>query len=154
MGREHCKKNSEACLRVAEQMSVMYNWACRETRALGFSHSASERLAQLLLEWSDKNEKDTTAKRVKLGFTLEEILQMIGTAREAVAQLFTDFKRHRDCAGQGLDATDPQPGGAESIVGPLPPGKSVSGMRQRRLSNASRNVALIKTIPGSKTSRL
>ena len=39
---------------MAEQLSDKYNTACREIRSLGLSHSAGEKLAKLLLEWSMK----------------------------------------------------------------------------------------------------
>ena len=52
------KQHSDACLRVAEQLSAKYNSACREIRALGLSHSVMQKLANLLLEWSAKDEQD------------------------------------------------------------------------------------------------
>jgi CRP/FNR family cyclic AMP-dependent transcriptional regulator len=48
-------EHSEACFRVAEQLSEKYNSACHEIRSLGLSHSAEEKLAKLLLDWSSKN---------------------------------------------------------------------------------------------------
>jgi hypothetical protein len=46
------KDDVEACFKVAEQLSEKYHNACKEVRALGLSHSAAEKLAKLLLEWS------------------------------------------------------------------------------------------------------
>jgi CRP/FNR family transcriptional regulator, cyclic AMP receptor protein len=90
------KEHSDACLRVAEQLSDKYNSACREIRALGLSHSAAEKLAKLLLEWSTKNgEASRTEPRLKLALTHEEIAQMIGTSRETVTRLFADLKRRQ-----------------------------------------------------------
>ena len=56
------KEHSDACLRVAEQLSDKYNSACREVRALGLSHSASEKVAKLLLDWSTKNGEATKSE--------------------------------------------------------------------------------------------
>ena len=96
------KENGEACLRVAEQLSVIYNSACREIRALGLSHSAAEKLAKLLLDWSTKNGESAKAEpRVKLALTHEEIGQMIGTSRETVTRLFADFKRRKIVQANG-----------------------------------------------------
>ena len=50
-------ENSEACLRVAEQLSEKYNSACREIRSLALSHSAAEKLAKLLLDWCARTVK-------------------------------------------------------------------------------------------------
>src|SRR5579864_1770855 len=90
------REHSEVCLRVAEQLSDKYNSACREIRALGLSHSASEKLAKLLLEWSSRNgEAVKSEPRLKLALTHEEIAQMIGTSRETVTRLFADLKKRQ-----------------------------------------------------------
>jgi len=90
------RENSDACLRVAEQLSEKYNSACREIRSLGLSHSAAEKLAKLLLEWSAKNgEAAKTEPRLKMALTHEEIAQMIGTSRETVTRLFADLKKRQ-----------------------------------------------------------
>ncbi len=90
------REHSDACFRVAEQLSDKYNAACHEIRSLGLSHSAAEKLAKLLLEWSSKNgEAQKQEPRLKLALTHEEIAQMIGTSRETVTRLFADFKKRQ-----------------------------------------------------------
>jgi len=96
------KAHREACFKVAEVLSEKYNTACHEVRALGLSHSAGEKLAKVLLEWSSKNGE--TAKqqpRLKLAITHEEIGQMIGTSRETVTRLFMDFKKRQIVEAKG-----------------------------------------------------
>jgi CRP/FNR family cyclic AMP-dependent transcriptional regulator len=96
------KEHSEACLRVAEQLSDKYNAACREIRSLGLSHSAAEKLAKLLLEWTNKNgEANKAEPRVKLALTHEEIAQMIGTSRETVTRLFAELKKKQVVQSKG-----------------------------------------------------
>ncbi|HKN24352.1 MAG TPA: Crp/Fnr family transcriptional regulator, partial [Candidatus Acidoferrum sp.] len=96
------KEHSDACLRVAEQLSAKYNSACHEIRALGLSHSAGEKLAKLLLECSAKNGEATKSEpRLKLAFTHEEIAQMIGTSRETVTRLFGDLKKRQIVQSKG-----------------------------------------------------
>jgi len=96
------KAHSEVCFKVAEQLSDKYNIACHELRTLGLSHSAGEKLAKLLLEWSSKNgEAAQQEPGLKLVVTHEEIAQMIGTSRETVTRLFTDFKKRRIVQGNG-----------------------------------------------------
>ena len=53
------KDHTEACFKVAEQLSEKYNHTCREMRSRGLSHSAGEKLARLLLDWSSKNGEDS-----------------------------------------------------------------------------------------------
>src|SRR6202051_4296670 len=83
------KDDVDACFKVAEQLGEKYHNACKEVRSLGLSHSAAEKLATLLLEWSKKNgESAKTEPRFKIRLTHEEIAQMIGTSRETVTRLF------------------------------------------------------------------
>ena len=96
------KTHPEVCFRVAEQLSEKYNTACDEVRALGLSHSAAEKLAKLLVEWSLRNgEAAKQEPRLKLAFTHHEIAQMIGTSRETVTRLFGDLKKRQIVEGKG-----------------------------------------------------
>jgi CRP/FNR family cyclic AMP-dependent transcriptional regulator len=96
------KDYPEACMRVAEQLSEKYNAACREIRALGLSHSAAEKLAKLLLDWSAKGgEGSKSEPRIKLALTHEEIAQMIGTSRETVTRLFAEMKKQEIVLAKG-----------------------------------------------------
>jgi CRP/FNR family transcriptional regulator, cyclic AMP receptor protein len=96
------KNDVEVCFKVAEQLSEKYHNACREVRSLGLSHSAAEKLAKLLLEWSSKNgEAAKLEPRLKIRLTHEEIAQMIGTSRETVTRLFADMKKHQIVQAKG-----------------------------------------------------
>jgi CRP/FNR family cyclic AMP-dependent transcriptional regulator len=90
------KEDVEVCFKVAEQLGEKYHNACKEVRSLGLSHSAAEKLATLLLEWSAKNgEAAKPEPRLKIRLTHEEIAQMIGTSRETVTRLFAELKKHQ-----------------------------------------------------------
>jgi CRP/FNR family transcriptional regulator len=66
------------------------------------SHSAGEKLAKLLLEWSSRNgESAKVEPRLKLALTHEEIAQMIGTSRETVTRLFADLKKRQIVQSKG-----------------------------------------------------
>jgi CRP/FNR family transcriptional regulator len=86
---------SEACMHTAEQLSEKYESAQREIRSLGLAHTTSEKLAKLLLGWSDTGEETPQGKRMQVLLTHEEIAQMIGTTRETVTRLLSDFKRKK-----------------------------------------------------------
>ena len=87
------KENGTACLRAAEHLSNNYHDAFDQVRSLGLSHSASEKLAKLMLAWCAKGGKDTDKGiNVKLTLTHEEIAQIIGSSRETVTRLLADFK--------------------------------------------------------------
>ena len=96
------REHADACFRVAEQLSDKYNTACREIRSLGLSHSAGEKLAKLLLEWSSRSgENSKQEPRVRLSLTHEEIAQMIGTSRETVTRLFAELKKRQIVLARG-----------------------------------------------------
>jgi len=81
------KDHKEVALRVAEQLSCNYYTAHEEIRILGLTNSPSKKLAKLLLSWWTK----TT--QVKLTLTREEIAEIIGTTRETVSRLFSEFTK-------------------------------------------------------------
>jgi CRP/FNR family transcriptional regulator len=88
------REYGEVALRVAEQLSRNYYTAYQGIRTLGLSSSPSERLAKLLLEWSN-TAANGDSLQVKVTLTHEEIGEMIGTTRETVTRLFSEFKRRQ-----------------------------------------------------------
>jgi CRP/FNR family cyclic AMP-dependent transcriptional regulator len=87
------RENGEIALRVAEQLSRNYYSAFEEVRMLGLASSPSEKLAKLLLSWSADAAKSADPSHIKLTLTHEEIAEMIGTTRETVSRLFSEFKK-------------------------------------------------------------
>jgi CRP/FNR family transcriptional regulator len=96
------KEHSDVCLQVAVQLSENYNTACREIKSLGLAHSATEKLAKLLLDWSARNGEAAKAEpRVTLGLTHDEMAQVIGTSRETVTRLLADLKKRQVVQSKG-----------------------------------------------------
>jgi CRP/FNR family transcriptional regulator len=88
--------SSEACMHTAQQLSEKYHSAQREIRTLGLAQTTSEKLAKLILDWCELNGEPTPKGiRLKVLLTHEEIAQMIGTTRETVTRLLSDFKRKK-----------------------------------------------------------
>jgi CRP/FNR family transcriptional regulator, cyclic AMP receptor protein len=85
----------EACMHTAEQLSEKYQSAQREIRSLGLSQTTSEKLAKLLLGWAARGEETPKGTRVTVLLTHEEIAQMIGTTRETVTRIMSDFKKKK-----------------------------------------------------------
>jgi CRP/FNR family cyclic AMP-dependent transcriptional regulator len=85
----------EACLHTAQQLSEKYESAQREIRTLGLAQSTSEKLAKLILGWISGGEVTEQGTRLQVLLTHEEIAQMIGTTRETVTRLLSDFKRRK-----------------------------------------------------------
>jgi CRP/FNR family transcriptional regulator, cyclic AMP receptor protein len=87
------REHGEVAVRVAEQLSRNYYAAYEEIRTLGLSSSPSERLAKLLLSWAAEAPGSGDPQHLRLTLTHEEIGEMIGTTRETVSRLFSDFKK-------------------------------------------------------------
>jgi CRP/FNR family cyclic AMP-dependent transcriptional regulator len=85
------RENGEVAVRVAEQLSRNYYSAYEEIRTLGLTSSPGEKFAKLLLSWESGKSKDQA--HIRLTLTHEEIAEMIGTTRETVSRLFSDFKK-------------------------------------------------------------
>jgi CRP/FNR family cyclic AMP-dependent transcriptional regulator len=89
---ETLTRNPQAALSVAHQACAIYKDACRQVSLLGLCRSASERLAQFLLNWTaPRIYRD--APSVWLGLTHEEISQIAGTTRETVTRTLIDFRK-------------------------------------------------------------
>src|SRR5262249_40948240 len=87
------QEHGEVALRVAQQLSSNYYAAYEEIRTLGLTTSPSEKFARLLLSWVANGEQTNAAPQLRLTLTHEEIAEMIGTTRETVSRLFSDFKK-------------------------------------------------------------
>jgi len=88
--------SAEACMHTAQQLSEKYHAAQREIRSLGLSQTTGEKLAKLILDWCHGNGEETPRGiRLKVLLTHEEIAQMIGTTRETITRLLSDFKRRK-----------------------------------------------------------
>jgi CRP/FNR family transcriptional regulator len=87
------KEFPDVAVRVAQQLSRNYYTAYEEIRTLGLAASPSEKFAKLLLSWTTKGTQDDGSSQVKLTLTHEEIAEIIGTTRETVSRLFSEFKK-------------------------------------------------------------
>jgi CRP/FNR family transcriptional regulator len=89
------REHGEVAVRVAEQLSRNYYTAFEEIRTLGLTSSPSEKFAKLLMQWTAENKSSARPDQFRLTLTHEEIAEMIGTSRETVSRLFSDFKKRQ-----------------------------------------------------------
>jgi CRP/FNR family cyclic AMP-dependent transcriptional regulator len=95
----------EACMHTAQQLSEKYHFAQREIRSLGLSQTTGEKLARLILDWCERDgDKTPRGIRLQVLLTHEEIAQMIGTTRETVTRILSDWRRKEviDIKGSNL----------------------------------------------------
>ena len=109
-------KHPEASQNVVKQMSSQYRGACEQLHAIGLSASAQEKLARLLLTWSEGIQQTKEGTRIKLPLTHEEIAEFIGTTRETVTRTLNDFKVRHLVAIQGSTLMIPSRAALESFA--------------------------------------
>jgi CRP/FNR family transcriptional regulator, cyclic AMP receptor protein len=110
------REHGEAALRVAQELSETYQSAFAEMRTIGLSHSAREKLARFVLDWSAHHAPENGAIKFNLTLTHEEIAQMIGASRETVTRLFADFKRKNLLQIKGSSVTIKDRLGIEQLL--------------------------------------
>jgi CRP/FNR family transcriptional regulator len=100
-------RHPEVYLAVTEELSRHMTMACEQLRTVGLSSSAPEKLARLLLEWSDSGQSTENECRLRFSLTHEEIGEFIGASRETVTRTLSAFKHRRLVAFQGSMMTIP-----------------------------------------------
>ncbi len=107
----------DACLTAAQHLSVACHNAYDTIRTIGLSHSASEKLARMLLELAAEGEATKDGVRVKLALTHEEIAQIIGTSRETVTRLLASFRKKQVAILKGSTLLIRNKAALERLVG-------------------------------------
>jgi CRP/FNR family transcriptional regulator len=107
----------DASQHAVKQMSSQYQGACEQLRTVGLSASAQERLARMLLSWSEDIHQTKDGARITLPLTHEEIAELIGTTRETVTRTLSDFKLRNLVAMHGSTIMIPNRAALESFAG-------------------------------------
>jgi CRP/FNR family transcriptional regulator len=88
------KDHADAALHAAQHLARDCADAYGVVRAIGLSHSVSERFARFLLETAADGQVKNGSVRVRLAMTHEEISQLVGTSRETITRLLSEFRRN------------------------------------------------------------
>lgn len=88
-------RHPDAYESVTREVSRSFNLACEQLRLVGLSNSVPERLASLLLHWSE------SGSRCRVALTHEQIGEFIGASRETVTRTLSIFKNRRLVAQHG-----------------------------------------------------
>src|SRR6201998_3137893 len=107
----------DACLNAAQHLSQNCQSAYEMIRSLGLSHSVSEKLARLLLEWATDGETTKEGIRIKVSLTHEEIAQLIGTSRETVTRVLGEFRDKQFAQLRGSTLLITNRGALEKLIG-------------------------------------
>jgi CRP/FNR family transcriptional regulator, cyclic AMP receptor protein len=88
------KDHADASLHATQHLARDCSDAYGVVRSIGLSHSVSERFARFLLETAVDGETSNGTVRVRLAMTHEEISQLVGTSRETITRLLSEFRRN------------------------------------------------------------
>jgi CRP/FNR family transcriptional regulator len=88
------KENADASLHAIQHLARDCSDSYGVVRTIGLSHSVSERFARFLLETSADGEVTNGTVRARLAMTHEEISQLVGTSRETITRLLSEFRKN------------------------------------------------------------
>lgn len=111
------QNHADACLNAAQHLSQTVQNAYEMIRSLGLSHSVSEKLARLLLEWATDGDPTKDGIRIKVSLTHEEIAQLIGTSRETVTRVLGEFREQHLAQLHGSTLLIQNKPGLEKLIG-------------------------------------
>ena len=101
---------------VTEELSRDYTMACEQLRTVGLSNSAPEKLARLLLEWSENGKTNDGGVHFRFPLTHGEIGEFIGASRETVTRTLSVFKSRHLVAFHGSTLTIPSKAALENLA--------------------------------------
>jgi CRP/FNR family transcriptional regulator len=101
---------------VTEELSRDYTMACEQLRTVGLSNSAPEKLARLLLEWSENGKTTECGTHFRFPLTHGEIGEFIGASRETVTRTLSVFKSRQLVAFHGSTLTIPSKTALENFA--------------------------------------
>src|SRR6266542_2200154 len=103
------QSHADLCMNAVQQLSARYHDAQREIRALSLAHNTAEKLARLLLDWCASTGRPLAdGMPLRVPYTHAEIAQMIGSTRETITRVLSDFRRGNvlEANGVGLIVRD------------------------------------------------
>lgn len=107
----------EVALRVAQHLSLELRRAYNQVARIALAPTARAKLAGLLLDWADRDAQTASkAVRFQLLLTHEEIGELIGSSRETVTRLLSDFRRRGLIQIKGSVVTLAEPNRLKSIL--------------------------------------
>jgi CRP/FNR family cyclic AMP-dependent transcriptional regulator len=101
---------------VTAELSREFTAACERLRLLGLLVTAPEKLARLLLDWSEKGQTTASGTCFRLSFTHDEIGEFIGTSRETVTRAMGVFRSRRLVTFKGSTLSIPDRAALENYT--------------------------------------
>ena len=96
------RNDGAACLAVLRSLSNDVREAHERVRLFGLSHSATGKLANVLLRWRMRDDQQPkNGIRLRFPLTHRDLAQMLGTSRETASRALKSFERKRIIQYQG-----------------------------------------------------
>jgi CRP/FNR family transcriptional regulator len=109
-------RHADAYQAMTQELGRQLTMACEQLRTLGLAASVPEKLARLLLEWSEGGQATAEGTRFRFSLTHEEIGEFIGASRETVTRTLTLFKTRRLVSFHGSTLVIPSRQALESFA--------------------------------------
>ena len=107
----------EVSVRVAQHLSVELRRAYHQVARIALASTARAKLAGLLLEWAERDDQPASPEvRFQLRMTHEEIGELVGSSRETIARILSDFRRRGLIQIEGTSITIPDRGRLEKLL--------------------------------------
>jgi CRP/FNR family transcriptional regulator len=110
-------RHPEAYKIVTEELGRQIGMACAQLRTVALSSSAPEKLARLLLDFSQSGHTTELGTRFRFSLTHEEIGEFIGTSRETVTRTLSAFKTRHLVNFKGSTLTIPSKAALATYAG-------------------------------------
>jgi len=109
-------RHPEAYQTLIGELGRQFTKACEQLRTVGLSSSAPQKLARLLLDWSEGGQASEAGARVHFALTHQEVGEFIGATRETVTRTLSEFKSRHLIAFHGSTLTIPSKIALESYA--------------------------------------
>jgi CRP/FNR family cyclic AMP-dependent transcriptional regulator len=110
------KGHGDACLQAAQHISRNCQNAYAVVRSIGVSNSVSRRVAKFLLTSATDGQVKKGVVHMKLVLTHEEIAQILGTSRESITRILSEFRKKEIVELKGSALTIHNKAGLERLV--------------------------------------
>jgi len=110
-------KYPEVYRAMLRQMSSQYFGTCQQIRNIALSASSRQKLARLLLDWSADGKETSEGTRISVPLTHEQIAECVGSTRETITRILSEFKNRHLVALRGATIVIPDRSALAAISG-------------------------------------
>lgn len=114
---EFVAKYPEVYESLLRHLGAQYNRACEQLRTVGLAATAGQKLARLLLHWSEDGRKTQDGTQLTVPLTHEQIAECIGSTRETISRTLGEFRSRHLVLCKGATMTIPSLAALERVGG-------------------------------------